>query len=82
MNEYIKSDLYRYTGKTSWLAFWKLWLSAKKFRWQVGMRTCQQLYRGGGIRKVGSKDFMETCLYLAFRYPLQNTDWLWLIYRT
>ncbi len=47
MNKYIKSDLYRYTGNTSWTAFWKLYFSEKKFRWQVGMRTCQQLYRGG-----------------------------------
>ncbi len=47
MNQYIESDLFRYTGKTSWGAFLKLWLNESKFRWQVGWRICQNLYRKG-----------------------------------
>ncbi len=65
MNEYIKSDLYRYTGKTSRAAFWKLWLSEKKFRWQVGMRICQKLHGGGVFSENARQNIMENGLHLA-----------------
>ena len=39
MNEYIKSDLFRYTGKTDWKAFLYQYQD-KTFRWQVAFRLC------------------------------------------
>lgn len=39
MNEYVKSDLYRYTGRTDWKAFFYQYQDAT-FRWQVAFRLC------------------------------------------
>ncbi len=41
MNEYIKSDLYRYTGKTNAASFVIIYLKNKAFRYQVAFRLCQ-----------------------------------------
>ena len=41
MNEYIKSDLYRYTGKTDLISFIKQYFNNKTpFRLQVAFRMC------------------------------------------
>lgn len=47
MNEYIKSDMFRYTGKTDFLTFLKLYCD-RTFRWQVAFRLCNS----HGISKV------------------------------
>ncbi|SCY11066.1 serine O-acetyltransferase [Lachnospiraceae bacterium XBB2008] len=39
MNEYIKSDMYRYEGKTGFFTFIKLYCD-RTFRWQVAHRLC------------------------------------------
>ena len=39
MNEYIKSDLFRYTGRTDWRAFFHQYQDGT-FRWQVAFRLC------------------------------------------
>ena len=39
MNKYIQSDMFRYTGKTDWITFLKLY-SSRTFRWQVAFRLC------------------------------------------
>ena len=44
MNEYIKSDLFRYTGRTDWKAFLYQYQD-KTFRWQVAFR----LYNSKGM---------------------------------
>lgn len=41
MNEYIKSDLYRYYGKTGFRIFLMGYLINKTFRTQVAIRLCQ-----------------------------------------
>ena len=41
VKEYIKSDLYRYTGKTNLLSFVKLYLKSNVFRWQIAFRLCK-----------------------------------------
>ena len=39
MNEFIKSDLFRYTGRTDWRAFFHQYQDGT-FRWQVAFRLC------------------------------------------
>lgn len=39
MNEYIKSDMYRYRGKCNLLTFLSLYRD-RCFRWQVAYRLC------------------------------------------
>lgn len=39
MNTYVKSDMYRYAGKTDLLTFVKLYRD-RTFRWQVAFRLC------------------------------------------
>ena len=41
MNEYVKSDLYRYYGKTDFLTFVKGYLLNRSFRFQYALRMCQ-----------------------------------------
>ncbi len=41
MNEYIKSDLYRYVGKVGVAIFLKQYMINKAFRYQVAFRLCQ-----------------------------------------
>ena len=48
MNEYIKSDLYRYYGKTNFLTFIKGYIINPSFRYQVAIRLCQDK----GLKKV------------------------------
>ena len=47
MNEFVKSDLYRYTGRSDILSFFKLYLSSSIFRWQVAFR----LVNSAGLEK-------------------------------
>lgn len=47
MNEYIESDLFRYTGKTGWKAFLYQYQD-KTFRWQVAFR----LYNSKGLEHI------------------------------
>lgn len=49
MNEYIKSDLFRYSGKTDWLSFFKVYLRVPAFRFQVAFRLSKGSSLGGGI---------------------------------
>lgn len=51
MNEYIKSDLYRYYGKTGFMRFLKLYLVNCGFRFQVAHR----LVNSSGVEKVIGK---------------------------
>lgn len=37
--DFIKSDLFRYTAKTSFLSFVRTYLKNPTFRWQVAFRT-------------------------------------------
>lgn len=48
MDEYIKSDLFRYTGKVSFTTALKQFLVNRAFRVQVFIRASN---RGGGIRQ-------------------------------
>ena len=48
MNEYIKSDLFRYTADTGWRSFIRLFLKEHSFRVQVAYR----LVRSGGVEKL------------------------------
>lgn len=48
MDEFIKSDLYRYTASTNWSTFVKLYLRAPEFRFQVAYR----LVNSHGIKKI------------------------------
>lgn len=41
MNDYIKSDLMRYYGKTDILTFFRAYLRNKAFRFQCAFRLCQ-----------------------------------------
>ena len=41
MNEYIKSDLYRYYGKDDFITFVKGYLLNRTFRFQYALRMCQ-----------------------------------------
>ena len=41
MNEYIKSDLYRYYGKDDFITFLKGYLLNRTFRFQYALRMCQ-----------------------------------------
>lgn len=41
MNEYVKSDLYRYTGRTDSRAFWGMYRHNRTFRWQVAFRLAK-----------------------------------------
>lgn len=38
MNEYVKSDLFRYTGKSDFFTFAREYLINRAFRWQVAFR--------------------------------------------
>lgn len=49
MNKYIKSDLYRYRGNTSWISFVKEFLHHRAFRYMVAHR----LLNSTGIEKWG-----------------------------
>ena len=48
MNEYVKSDLVRYYGKYDSLTFVKAFWGNRTFRFQYGLRLCQDK----GVRKV------------------------------
>ena len=48
MNEYIKSDLYRYYGKSNLLTFFKGYLINRGFRFQCAFRLCQDK----GLKKI------------------------------
>lgn len=48
MNTYVKSDLYRYTGKTDLLSFLKLYVKERSFRYIVAFR----LINSKGIQKL------------------------------
>ena len=48
MNEYIKSDLFRYTGKTDSLTFVKTYLRDRGFRFQCALR----LRQSKGLQKL------------------------------
>ena len=41
MNQYVKSDLFRYYGKSDWLTFVKAILRNDAFRFQYAFRMCQ-----------------------------------------
>lgn len=41
MNEYVKSDLYRYTGRVDNHAFWCMYWHNQTFRWQVAFRLAK-----------------------------------------
>lgn len=48
MNEYIKSDLYRYAGNTSIKSFLKYYIKSSTFRYTVALR----MLNGGRIEKL------------------------------
>lgn len=48
MNEYIKSSLFRYTGKTDWWSAFKLYLRDSTFRYIVAFR----LINSSGVEKI------------------------------
>ncbi len=48
MNKYIKSDLFRYCGKTDFLSFLKTYIKNSAFRFQCAFRLCQD----NGIKKI------------------------------
>ena len=52
MNKYIKSDLYRYTAKTSWLSAIKSFLINRAFRIQVFIRLSNRGGIMGNIAKL------------------------------
>lgn len=41
MNDYVKSDLFRYYGKCDFKTFVKGWLRNRNFRFQYALRMCQ-----------------------------------------
>lgn len=41
VKQYIRSDLFRYKGKTNFLSFLKLYIKSAVFRWQVAFRLCK-----------------------------------------
>lgn len=41
MNQYVKSDLFRYYGKSDWLTFVKAILRNDAFRFQYAFRMCK-----------------------------------------
>lgn len=48
MIDYIKSDLIRYSGKTTTLSFLKEYVGNRTYRWQVAFRLCH----GKGVIKI------------------------------
>lgn len=57
------SDLYRYTGKTNWLAFFKAYLGIPAFRYQVAFRmvnaTGLKKCAGGVLWKLRNKQTIQ-----------------------
>ena len=51
MNQYVKSDLYRYCGNTSWKSFISAYLIIHSFRFQVAFR----LVNASGFHKILGK---------------------------
>lgn len=51
MNEYVKSDLYKYYGKDDYLTLIRGYLRNKTFRTQVSIRLSQS--NNKGIRVIG-----------------------------
>ena len=51
MNQYVKSDLYRYCGNTSWKSFISAYLRIRSFRFQVAFR----LVNASGFHKILGK---------------------------
>lgn len=54
MNQYIKSDLFRYRGNTSWSSFIKEFLCHHAFRYMCAHR----LLNSKGIEKWGGSDMV------------------------
>lgn len=48
MNQYIRSDLYRYSGNSSLFSFFRKYIRCKAFRFQVAFRLCN----GNRIEKI------------------------------
>ncbi|WP_180363887.1 serine acetyltransferase [Parafannyhessea umbonata] len=69
VNEYVKSDLYRYTGKTDWVSFIRAY-KGRCFRWQVAFR----LSNGVGFeRLLGNILWMISITKHSIQIPKETT---------
>ncbi|MBR7071102.1 MAG: serine acetyltransferase [Clostridia bacterium] len=74
MNKYIKSDLFRYTGKTDFFSFLVTYLKDKAFRYQVAFRLCQtrgiSRIFGLGLYVISSNQYTKIGLNAKIGYGL------------
>lgn len=75
--EYIKSDLYRYEGKTTWKSFVKYYRKNAGFRFLVAYR----LVNAKCLLKIIGRNPLDIPRQADNSNSERNKNWIWVIYK-